>query len=849
MGNRLKHKPYIRLPKLTAKALAVALAAALLFTFSISAVDELTDTDIADGLPGLDAPDSLNSSDILYENDFSSDTALDGCEVTFGDGGSIYCADGELVFKASDTYPPISSIMFPSTDGKGCTFEFDLTVYDMLSGTGWVSLMFGGRDANAAYQFTLRPNAALSDSMEFSYRKSSYSWDVLKQRSLSSVISADIISPELFDSDMLLKADSTLHVLLAVSDTAAYAYINGARVLSCGVAVKNGSFGICSRGLRMKIDNVRVSGSLPELSEPADDFDKELYTPDTGIISAPVVLQLDSSSASAYTADSARAAITVFPVLSVGSALYSGESLSASRLLSERETLFKGLTIPAYSVNDAQTASLLAEYISDNAVYDAFVISRNITFLQTAIADNEYVRGVYDCSHISTPDVASVVCTLRTVGVGVVVLPQSADASLIRTFQNRMLTVWVKCFDTVSAYSAASLGCDGVIVSDGEGLISLFESTTEPTVMRFPCVISNRGETSAAPENTLRAFTTAAAYGADAVMTDVRLTKDGTAVLSYTDTTDAYEEVLSIVGSTLTELEALLCTDETAREADRITTLEALFDAAANEYSSLVLYLRLCDTSVGLLDGVLALSAEYGITDRTVIVTSDDGVAAKASANGAGVVYTGGMVSYVSSGSVCRAVEALSETGGTLAVSSSITSGELIRLQAAGIRAYLTSADGAEFESAVRYAALVLRSCSDVCGYPRTLYVGLDDGSRLSARLEYPNGQTRDVTGEAGFISLSGSASYSSGYVSGKGKFAFYYVFSDASGTEYRLVSSAMTTTGKDEAETSGDTGQGTENDGDNLTTVVVAALCVLVVGGFILFAVMYKRGKRTETK
>lgn len=53
-----------------------------------------------------------------------------------------------------------------------------------------------------------------------------------------------------------------------------------------------------------------------------------------------------------------------------------------------------------------------------------------------------------------------------------------------------------------------------------------------------PLVIAHRGASSIAPENTLPAFITALAEGADAIELDIKLTKDGTLVVHHDQTLD-----------------------------------------------------------------------------------------------------------------------------------------------------------------------------------------------------------------------------------------------------------------------------------------------------------------------
>ena len=71
-------------------------------------------------------------------------------------------------------------------------------------------------------------------------------------------------------------------------------------------------------------------------------------------------------------------------------------------------------------------------------------------------------------------------------------------------------------------------------------------------------ITAHRGDSVSFPENSLAAFASANAIGADWIETDVYLTKDAQLVISHNPTTGAYSSKnLSIAGSTYAELAAL----------------------------------------------------------------------------------------------------------------------------------------------------------------------------------------------------------------------------------------------------------------------------------------------------
>ncbi|MEK9164441.1 MAG: glycerophosphodiester phosphodiesterase family protein [Chloroflexota bacterium] len=105
---------------------------------------------------------------------------------------------------------------------------------------------------------------------------------------------------------------------------------------------------------------------------------------------------------------------------------------------------------------------------------------------------------------------------------------------------------------------------------------------------RTPAVIAHRGASAAAPENTLAAFTSAAALGADAVELDVKLSKDGVPIIMHDPTvdrtTDGRGRVADLTLAALKRLDAGAKKD--AKFAgERVPTLAEVFEAVADTRS------------------------------------------------------------------------------------------------------------------------------------------------------------------------------------------------------------------------------------------------------------------------
>jgi glycerophosphoryl diester phosphodiesterase len=126
-------------------------------------------------------------------------------------------------------------------------------------------------------------------------------------------------------------------------------------------------------------------------------------------------------------------------------------------------------------------------------------------------------------------------------------------------------------------------------------------------------VVGHRGAAGHAPENTLASFERAVEIGADVVELDVRTSADGVPVVIHDGTVDELTDGSGAVNDlTLEELQ-----DLTVEGSGKIPTLDELLDFLADTDVDV----RVEPKEFGLADTVIAAIEEYGLEDRTSVVS------------------------------------------------------------------------------------------------------------------------------------------------------------------------------------------------------------------------------------
>lgn len=141
-------------------------------------------------------------------------------------------------------------------------------------------------------------------------------------------------------------------------------------------------------------------------------------------------------------------------------------------------------------------------------------------------------------------------------------------------------------------------------------------------------IIAHRGANKKAPQNTLPAFRTAVAEGADGFETDVHLTRDGVPVICHNYTVDATSDGRGRIGDyTLEELRLMdFGSYFSGNFAGTPLPTLAEFLQVAKDANLEVVNIELKsppDRNYGIVDATLSLCADFGLLDRILVSSFD----------------------------------------------------------------------------------------------------------------------------------------------------------------------------------------------------------------------------------
>ena len=201
--------------------------------------------------------------------------------------------------------------------------------------------------------------------------------------------------------------------------------------------------------------------------------------------------------------------------------------------------------IPAFYINDTETAAALKSWLEGSGLIDCFVVSSpDHKDLVKEVADLLYVRGMLDFSALKNPSTGDLTdMVAETNGAHGKVLILSAEAATrenIKKLQSLASTVWVKTpVDLKTLTTMYTNGVNGVVVDDYAEAIrgeELFADDA-PSLLRVPMIIGHRGDPSVYVENTLDSAKGAYQEGVDSVENDIQLSADGELFILHDDYT------------------------------------------------------------------------------------------------------------------------------------------------------------------------------------------------------------------------------------------------------------------------------------------------------------------------
>ena len=302
--------------------------------------------------------------------------------------------------------------------------------------------------------------------------------------------------------------------------------------------------------------------SIPRITIPYT----KVYEPDTSwAMAATVAWRADGTAAE--TAAAERRPATAFVRLDRELKVYDRDGGLLSESIAEYVDATTAGMIPAFIIEDEETAAALKQWLPAYGLQDCFVVSgpENAELVKD-VADLPHVRGMLDYSAVSAPtheDLTEMVAAVNGAHGKVILLSaEAATRENIRLLQSLASTVWVRTeTDMKSLVTLYAFGVNGVLVDDYEAAIRAeeFFQDDAPTLLRLPLIIGHRGDPSSYVENTLDSARGAFEEGADSVENDIQLSADGELFILHDDTprrllgiTDLKEDGADIRAESLT---------------------------------------------------------------------------------------------------------------------------------------------------------------------------------------------------------------------------------------------------------------------------------------------------------
>ncbi|MDO5016157.1 MAG: glycerophosphodiester phosphodiesterase family protein [Eubacteriales bacterium] len=415
---------------------------------------------------------------------------------------------------------------------------------------------------------------------------------------------------------------------------------------------------ICLTVLLLVGQAVTIFAQPKDFSQATED----LYEPKTNIVLPATVVWASDSQAFSKVADEVRPN-TVMVKVNKDLSVYSMSGLRLAEHLTEYLLKTKDKCLTALYIDSAETAQAVKKFLADTDAADMFVVasSQQAELVKIATSFSNKVFGVIDFSdqNYSSKDLSKIIECAMSNEARVVMLPEYlANRSNLDYIRSRLTSVWVKTADnTRSIYTQLTNGVNGIVCEDFNQVYTAMESFNDGRALLRPSFITgHRGLPSTHVENTIRGAQAAVEAGADAIETDIYLSKDGQVFVLHDNSLKRLfnrPDVTDVTQLTLAELQAVDfdMTDEPKEEAPNSVLnsnnenrtkegrdyLEISYDPELDKIPSMREYLKTFQDSdvvhfVELKTNDPAISAairdlaeELGMSDRIILISFNGG--------------------------------------------------------------------------------------------------------------------------------------------------------------------------------------------------------------------------------
>jgi len=478
---------------------------------------------------------SAEENFVLYEENFdglSNGAMPDGWTRKKGTSASkagVINGTFEIDARSSEDIP--AGVLLPEYLGNfgNYSIEADVTNLTPNSGENWNSIMYRIQNNNHPYyQMTVRKDATVKNGVEFAEYTKAGEWNVKK----TAFFTEDINENKMY------------HYTVKAYSNRIQEWINGMPLMESDMAGSyiKGGIGLQAKGSKMRIDNIKIT--LLEEPMPAMIMNEDKYTrvveADTKIAMAPtIVSEIDSLEDFERIVSSGVAATAILTVNKDLDVLgYSSNNVIGT--LSSMYDAMKHRVIPAFRVNDTDSANAIAEYLKNNMIEDAFVISKNPELVRKAREIYTFLRGIVEFDSLSsnadTQELMDVRNTVNGSFSKIALIPEDgATRYNVKFLQQRLITVWIK--EAIAGDSSSDVklvGIHDIITAGANGIVTdspeiareaLAFYNHDTTIVRKPFLVAHRGAPKLAPENTIEGCEIAFELGADTVENDIFHTK------------------------------------------------------------------------------------------------------------------------------------------------------------------------------------------------------------------------------------------------------------------------------------------------------------------------------------
>ncbi len=532
-------------------------------------------------------------------------------------------------------------------------------------------------------------------------------------------------------------------------------------------------------------ENEETAYGLKLFSSLAESY-ASVYEPKTSIVNSPTIITYaDGKNHKITDTEGPSPATVVFKVRVKDGVLYayteSGEEIAS--LVDAVESL-RARIIPAFSVEDSDTALMLIDFINYHNIGDCFVFSSDAEILKKLRSSTRSARPILDLSDAESVDLSKVkLDTSAALAKGVVINSKLLSTEDVTALRSYALSVFLETDgNTAAIHDAIFKGAMGIITPDALTAIEYLEGFEKNTLCFPTMIVAHRGDMQNCPENTLPSFISAAKSGADVIELDVFLTKDGYLAINHDATTSKWDKKLTVTESTRAQLKALKNAEADATADDEFAFYEEVVDYFSKNYTDIIFLVEIKDKRNEVIDKVYEVTKAAGMLDRILIIcTNHDIIRYAYQTYGVAVQMNR---SYILDPNDLRATLAYAceEVAGLNSSYFTVWKDCIYDLNRAlrhrGIKYSpwtTTTAAATDSDFALGYPEFTTNTPHRVDSYARYLRAELAaDGSARVYRVNY-DGSEKLVTADAKLIVLEGNVSFKGGKITGSGTFAFSY--------------------------------------------------------------------------